>query len=74
MLDLAARWDARLADPPPGRRASARNLLHYLALRQQDVRPLHRPTTSETPEPPGPSPGLNRAVTRAGYNPAAAAR
>jgi len=41
---LAAERDAlgRIAAIPAGRRASARNLIHYLALRSQDLRRLQR--------------------------------
>ncbi len=36
----AQRTDAQTLDLPPERYQSAENLLHYLALRSQDIRPL----------------------------------
>jgi pyruvate kinase len=40
MVDLEDSGRERLDDLPEAQRDSARNLLHYLALRQEDVRPL----------------------------------
>jgi pyruvate kinase len=40
LLEAEAQWRPRLEALPVGRRASARNLVHYLALRQRDLRPL----------------------------------
>jgi pyruvate kinase len=40
MLELESAFSEELAKVPGPRRASARNLLHYVALRQHDVRPL----------------------------------
>jgi pyruvate kinase len=42
MLDLEGRAAERLAALPVACRASARNLLHYAALRRIDIRPLQR--------------------------------
>ena len=39
-LDMESRHSATLAGIAPERRPSAENLLHYLALRQHDIRPL----------------------------------
>jgi pyruvate kinase len=40
LLEAEALWRPRLEAVPEWRRASARNLVHYLALRQRDLRPL----------------------------------
>jgi hypothetical protein len=40
MLKWERRFVANLDELPDGRRASARNLVHYLALRRHDPRPL----------------------------------
>ena len=40
LLDAEATWEGRLQTVPEWHRASARNLVHYLALRQRDVRAL----------------------------------
>ena len=40
MLELEASGLAGHTDVHPGHRASARNLMHYLALRRHDIRPL----------------------------------
>jgi pyruvate kinase len=40
MLELADQANSALEALPPQHRASARNLLHYLALRRRDLRPL----------------------------------
>jgi pyruvate kinase len=42
LQEAEARWGPRLEAVPAGRRASARNLVHYLALRRLDLRPLQR--------------------------------
>ena len=42
MVLFAARADERLAAVHPNFRLSARNLLHYLALRQHDLRPMQQ--------------------------------
>ncbi len=40
MLQIESAFETELAQIPDERRPSARNLLHYVALRQQDLRPL----------------------------------
>ncbi len=42
LLAVEVEFSARLAEIPKSRRASARNLVHYLALRRQDLRVLQR--------------------------------
>jgi pyruvate kinase len=42
LIQLAANNQPLLLDLPPDRRPSAENLLHYLALRSRDLRPLQR--------------------------------
>lgn len=41
-LEFEAEYAAVLANVAPRNRASARNLLHYLSLRQRDIRPLQQ--------------------------------
>src|SRR5210317_2133431 len=40
IMARAQRAEAQVPDLPPQRQQSAENLLHYLALRSQDIRPL----------------------------------
>jgi pyruvate kinase len=40
MLHVEAAWGAKIAGVHPEQRPSARNLLHYVSLRNQDLRPL----------------------------------
>ena len=40
MLDVESAFEVALRQIPPERLASARNLLHYVALRRHDIRPL----------------------------------
>jgi pyruvate kinase len=42
MLEMERAFEAELSDQHPSYRASARNLLHYLALRQQDIREVQK--------------------------------
>jgi pyruvate kinase len=45
-VGLARSWSRELEQVPPDYRPSALNLLHYLALRQHDLRPLQRDLSS----------------------------
>ncbi|MEZ4517675.1 MAG: pyruvate kinase [Chloroflexota bacterium] len=45
-LRLEAQYEDEINHLDPGYQASARNLLHYLALRQSDIQPLQRDLTS----------------------------
>lgn len=40
LLQLEADWESRILELPEASRPSARNLLHYVGLRRQDLRPL----------------------------------
>lgn len=42
LLDEESRWAAKLKEIPTHKQPSVRNLIHYIALRRHDLRPLQR--------------------------------